>query len=76
LRHNNRFMWLNRERPSSGAAAAMGQSNAPAERISISTFGRSRAPLHDLVLEARTLFIERDKSRTVVFAAGRDSVVF
>ncbi|CAM0142099.1 unnamed protein product [Umbelopsis sp. WA50703] len=71
LRHNNRFMWLNRERPSSGAAAAMGQSNAPAERISISTFGRSRAPLHDLVLEARTLFIERDKSRTVVFAADQ-----
>lgn len=69
-------MWLNRERPTPSVAAAGGQSNGPAERISISTFGRSRAPLHNLVLEARTLFIERDKSRTVVFAAGRNLRMF
>lgn len=70
LRHKNRLLWLNRERPPSNFAGSAGQTNAPAERITISTFGRSREPLHDLVWEARMSFLERDKSRTVVFAAG------
>ncbi|KAI8583676.1 hypothetical protein K450DRAFT_222254 [Umbelopsis ramanniana AG] len=71
LRYKNRLIWLRRERPPSNAVANVGQSNAPAELISISTFGRSREPLHDLVWSARMTFLQRDKSRTVVFAADQ-----
>lgn len=71
--YKNRLLWLKRERPStsSPAAAAVGSGNVTIERIQISTFGRSRTLLQELVLEAQQKFIERDLSRTVVYAAGK-----
>ncbi|KAI8145593.1 P-loop containing nucleoside triphosphate hydrolase protein [Fennellomyces sp. T-0311] len=70
--YKNRLLWLSRERPqpTSAAAAAMVQ-NAALERIQISTFGRSRTVLQDLVLDAQRKYIERDLSRTVVYAADQ-----
>ncbi|KAI9032894.1 mitochondrial chaperone BCS1 [Phycomyces nitens] len=64
--YKNRLLWLNRELSQSSAAA---MTKSSLERIHISTFGRSRDVLQDLVLEAQQKFIDRDLSRTVVFAA-------
>ncbi|PHZ08219.1 P-loop containing nucleoside triphosphate hydrolase protein [Rhizopus microsporus ATCC 52813] len=71
--YKNRLVWLNRHRPgssSSGAAAAMNP-NVILERIEISTFGQSRELIQSLVYEAQKKFMDRDKSRTVVFAADQ-----
>jgi chaperone BCS1 len=63
---------MTRERPgTSSPAAAVSNSNMMLERIQISTFGQSRALLQNLVYEAQKKFIDRDKSRTVVFAADQ-----
>ncbi|KAI8092164.1 P-loop containing nucleoside triphosphate hydrolase protein [Gilbertella persicaria] len=71
--YQNRLVWMTRERPgaSSPAAAAVANSSAVLERIQISTLGQSRKLLQDLVYEAQKKFIDRDKSRTVVFAADQ-----
>ncbi|KAI8983812.1 P-loop containing nucleoside triphosphate hydrolase protein [Pilobolus umbonatus] len=70
--YRRRLLWLSRERPStSSPAAAVANSSALLERIQISTFGQSRILLQDLVFEAQKKFIDRDKSRTVVFAADQ-----
>lgn len=70
--YKNRLVWLVRERPgTSSPAAAVSNSNAMLERIQISTFGRSRDLLQSLIFEAQKAFIDRDKSRTVVFAADQ-----
>lgn len=70
--YKNRLVWLVRERPgTSSPAAAVSNSNAMLERIQISTFGRSRDLLQSLIFEAQKVFIDRDKSRTVVFAADQ-----
>lgn len=71
--YKNRLVWLNRHRPgssSSGSAAAMNP-NVILERIEISTFGQSRELIQSLVYEAQKKFMDRDKSRTVVFAADQ-----
>ncbi|CAO3645551.1 unnamed protein product [Cunninghamella blakesleeana] len=68
--YKNRLLWLSRERPQNpGIATSNGKSVL--ERIQISTFGRSRTILENLVFEAQKKFIERDQSRTVVFAADQ-----
>ncbi|KAI8378422.1 P-loop containing nucleoside triphosphate hydrolase protein, partial [Blakeslea trispora] len=70
--YKNRILWMTRERPgTSSPAAAVANSNAVIERIQISTLGRSRELLQNLVYEAQKKFIDRDKSRTVVFAADQ-----
>lgn len=70
--YKNRLVWLTRERPgTSSPAAAVSNSSALLERIQISTFGQSRELLQSLVFEAQKQFIDRDKSRTVVFAADQ-----
>jgi chaperone BCS1 len=70
--YKNRLVWMTRERPgTSSPAAAVSNSNMMLERIQISTFGQSRALLQNLVFEAQKRFIDRDKSRTVVFAADQ-----
>jgi len=70
--YQKRLVWLTRERPgTSSPAAAVANSNAMLERIQISTFGQSRELLQNLVHEAQKKFIDRDKSRTVVFAADQ-----
>ncbi|KAG2197708.1 hypothetical protein INT47_007942 [Mucor saturninus] len=70
--YKNRLVWLSRERPgTSSPAAAVTNSSALLERIQISTFGQSRELLQSLVFEAQKQFIDRDKSRTVVFAADQ-----
>ncbi|KAL0089250.1 P-loop containing nucleoside triphosphate hydrolase protein [Phycomyces blakesleeanus] len=66
LMYNNRLLWLNRELSQNSAAAV---TKSSLERIHISTFGRSRDVLQQLVLDAQQKFIDRDLSRTVVFAA-------
>lgn len=68
--YQNRLVWLTRERPQTSTGAPATSGNAIMERIQISTIGRSRTVLQNLVLEAQRKFIERDQSRTVVFAAG------
>lgn len=60
-----------RERPGTSSPAAAANANAMLERIQISTFGRSRDLIQSLVFEAQKAFIDRDKSRTVVFAADQ-----
>ncbi|KAI9485799.1 MAG: P-loop containing nucleoside triphosphate hydrolase protein [Benjaminiella poitrasii] len=68
--YKNRILWLTRERP--GTSNQANNSNSfLLERIQISTFGQSRELLQTLVFEAQKRFIERDKSRTVVFAADQ-----
>ncbi|KAI7855617.1 BCS1 N terminal-domain-containing protein [Circinella umbellata] len=70
--YKNRLLWLTRERPQpSSAAAAVATSSPALERIQISTFGRSRNLLEDLVLNAQKQYIDRDLSRTVVYAADQ-----
>lgn len=70
--YKKRLVWMTRERPgTSSPAAAVANSSAMLERIQISTFGQSRDLLQNLVYEAQKKFIDRDKSRTVVFAADQ-----
>ncbi|KAI8391647.1 P-loop containing nucleoside triphosphate hydrolase protein [Radiomyces spectabilis] len=69
--YQNRLLWLTRERPSPSSPGMVVSSNTPLERIQISTFGRTRTLLQSLVLEAQKKFIDRDLSRTVVFAADQ-----
>lgn len=70
--YKKRLVWMTRERPgTSSPAAAVSNSSAMLERIQISTFGQSRDLLQNLVYEAQKKFIDRDKSRTVVFAADQ-----
>ncbi|KAG0331761.1 hypothetical protein BG000_010616 [Podila horticola] len=57
-----------RTRPSGSTVATTG---AAVENITISTLGRSRHLIQSLILEAQMKFIDRDKSRTVIFAADR-----
>ncbi|KAF9130152.1 hypothetical protein BGW39_003389 [Mortierella sp. 14UC] len=67
----NRLLWqLYRERvrPAGGTVATSG---SPIENITISTLGRSRDLIQSLILEAQRKFIDRDKSRTVIFAADQ-----
>lgn len=49
----------------------MATSGSPVENITISTLGRSRELIQSLILEAQRKFIDRDKSRTVIFAADQ-----
>jgi chaperone BCS1 len=70
LRYKNRLLWFTRAKQSAVSASASSTSGAPPECIQISTLGRSRKILQDLVFEAQKLYIDRDQSRTVVFAAG------
>ncbi|KAF9091098.1 hypothetical protein BGX23_005490 [Mortierella sp. AD031] len=66
----NRLLWLYRERvrPAGGTVATSG---SPVENITISTLGRSRELIQSLILEAQRKFIDRDKARTVIFAADQ-----
>ncbi|KAF9920952.1 hypothetical protein FBU30_009064 [Linnemannia zychae] len=66
----NRLVWLHRERvrPTGATVASAG---SPIENITISTIGRSRDLIQSLILEAQRKFIDRDKSRTVIFAADQ-----
>ncbi|KAF9396117.1 hypothetical protein BGX21_009662 [Mortierella sp. AD011] len=57
-----------RVRPSGSTVATSG---AAVENITISTLGRSRKLIQSLILEAQLKFIERDKSRTVIFQADQ-----
>lgn len=61
-------MYRERTRPSGSTVATAG---AAVENITISTLGRSRDLIQSLILEAQTKFIDRDKSRTVIFAADQ-----
>ncbi|KAF9186824.1 hypothetical protein BGZ51_001745 [Haplosporangium sp. Z 767] len=65
-----RLLWLYRERvrPNGSSVATSG---AAVENISISTLGRSRDLIQSLIMEAQLKFIERDKSRTVIFQADQ-----
>ncbi|KAF9346720.1 hypothetical protein BGX26_001761 [Mortierella sp. AD094] len=68
--YKNRLLWLHRERvrPSGSTVATSG---AAVENITISTLGRSRRLIQSLILEAQRKFIDRDKSRTVIFQADQ-----
>ncbi|KAI8066466.1 BCS1 N terminal-domain-containing protein [Gongronella butleri] len=68
LTYHRRLIWLSRER---SQAAVVQNASSMVERIRISTFGRSRHILQQLVLDAQKQFIERDQSRTVVFSADQ-----
>ncbi|OZJ05905.1 hypothetical protein BZG36_01175 [Bifiguratus adelaidae] len=68
--YHSRILWLSRDRVSKSASAASG-TNAPLETIKIGTFGRSRHILERLVFEAQKKYIDRDQSRTVVYAADQ-----
>ncbi|KAG0248773.1 hypothetical protein BG011_009927 [Mortierella polycephala] len=65
-----RLLWLYRERvrPNGSSVATSG---AAVENISISTLGRSRVLIQSLIMEAQLKFIDRDKSRTVIFQADQ-----
>ncbi|KAG0347162.1 mitochondrial chaperone [Podila humilis] len=67
-RFRDRSMHRERARPAGSTVATAG---APVENITISTFGRSRELIQALILEAQAKFIDRDKSRTVIFAADQ-----
>ncbi|KAG1056142.1 hypothetical protein G6F43_001936 [Rhizopus delemar] len=68
--YKNRLVWLNRQRPGNNPQVA-NNSTAILERIEISTFGQSRDLLQSLVFEAQKKYMDRDRSRTVVFAADQ-----
>ncbi|KAI8338985.1 P-loop containing nucleoside triphosphate hydrolase protein [Chlamydoabsidia padenii] len=68
--YKNRLLWLTRERPQTNTGAAV-SGNTIMERIQISTIGRSRSVLQNLVFDAQKQFIDRDRSRTVVFAGDQ-----
>ena len=62
-------MYRERVRPSGSTVATSG---GPAvENITISTLGRSRDLIQSLIMEAQNKFIDRDKARTVIFAADQ-----
>ncbi|KAG0244817.1 hypothetical protein BGW41_006375 [Actinomortierella wolfii] len=64
------LLWLHRDRvrPTGATVATAG---APIENITISTLGRSRDIIQSLIMEAQRKFIDRDKARTVIFAADQ-----
>ncbi|KND00362.1 uncharacterized protein SPPG_04686 [Spizellomyces punctatus DAOM BR117] len=66
---NKRILWLSRERakPPAGGAAP----TASLERITINVLGRNRKILESLVRESQRLFIEKDRCRTVIYAADQ-----
>ncbi|KAG0268848.1 hypothetical protein BGZ95_002287 [Linnemannia exigua] len=66
----NRLLWMYRERVRP-TGATVATSGSPVENITISTLGRSRDLIQSLILEAQRKFIDRDKSRTVIFAADQ-----
>ncbi|KAK3843077.1 MAG: BCS1 N terminal-domain-containing protein [Linnemannia gamsii] len=66
----NRLLWMYRERVRP-TGATVATSGSPVENITISTLGRSRDLIQSLILEAQHKFIDRDKSRTVIFAADQ-----
>ncbi|KAF9410530.1 hypothetical protein BGZ94_001621 [Podila epigama] len=66
----NRLLWMYRERVRP-AGATVATAGAPVENITISTLGRSRKVIQSLILDAQMKFIERDQSRTVIFAADQ-----
>ncbi|KAF9340269.1 hypothetical protein BGZ91_002810 [Linnemannia elongata] len=66
----NRLLWMYRERVRP-TGATVATSGSPVENITISTLGRSRELIQSLILEAQRKFIDRDKSRTVIFAADQ-----
>ncbi|KAF9586319.1 hypothetical protein BGW38_006941 [Lunasporangiospora selenospora] len=68
--YKNRLLWMYRER-ARPAGATVATAGSPVENITISTLGRSRSILQTLILEAQHKFIERDQSRTVIFAADQ-----
>ncbi|KAJ3209491.1 hypothetical protein HDU67_006162 [Dinochytrium kinnereticum] len=63
-----RFLWLSRERTK---VSGGGESPNGLERITIFSLGRSRKVLEDLALEARRIFVEKDKARTVIYSADQ-----
>ncbi|KAG0259261.1 hypothetical protein DFQ27_004168 [Actinomortierella ambigua] len=66
----NGLLWLHRDRVRpTGATVAM--AGAPIENITISTLGRSREIIQTLIMEAQHKFVDRDKARTVIFAADQ-----
>ncbi|KAF9161986.1 hypothetical protein DFQ26_003968 [Actinomortierella ambigua] len=68
--YRNRLLWLHRDRVRpTGATVAM--AGAPIENITISTLGRSREIIQTLIMEAQHKFVDRDKARTVIFAADQ-----
>ncbi|KAI1319520.1 hypothetical protein EDD11_003790 [Mortierella claussenii] len=68
--YKNRLLWMYRERVRP-AGSTVATSGAPVENITISTLGRSRELIQSLILEAQRKFIDRDKSRTVIFQADQ-----
>ncbi|KAF8934312.1 hypothetical protein BGZ47_010428 [Haplosporangium gracile] len=68
------LLYRERVRPTGATVATSG---SPVENITISTLGRSRELIQSLILEAQRKFIDRDKSRTVIFAADQplDTIV-
>ncbi|KAG0214166.1 hypothetical protein BGX33_002413 [Mortierella sp. NVP41] len=62
------LLYRERVRPAGGTVATSG---SPVENITISTLGRSRELIQSLILEAQRKFIDRDKARTVIFAADQ-----
>ncbi|KAF9972068.1 hypothetical protein BGZ73_004885 [Actinomortierella ambigua] len=66
----NGLLWLHRDRvrPTGATVATTG---APIENITISTLGRSREIIQTLIMEAQSKFVDRDKARTVIFAADQ-----
>ncbi|KAI8824485.1 BCS1 N terminal-domain-containing protein [Fimicolochytrium jonesii] len=65
----NRLLWLSRERPKSGPASTT--SSPLPERLTINSLGRNRAILESLVHEARRLWVEKDRCRTVIYSADQ-----
>ncbi|KAK3826092.1 MAG: BCS1 N terminal-domain-containing protein [Benniella sp.] len=64
LWYKNRLIWMNRER-SSGKLS---------ETITISTIGHSRSLLKSLIFEAQRKYINKDKTRTVIYQADKYGV--
>ncbi|KAF8963339.1 hypothetical protein BGZ46_001005 [Entomortierella lignicola] len=62
------LMHRERVRPSGSTVATTGSA---VENITISTLGRSRELIQSLIMEAQRKFIDRDKSRTVIFQADQ-----
>ncbi|KAK9761374.1 hypothetical protein K7432_013773 [Basidiobolus ranarum] len=69
--YKGQLLWLSRERIKPSAVVSNITAGNHIESISISALGRCRGVLQELVLEAKDKFIERDTSRTVVFAADQ-----
>ncbi|KAI9204308.1 BCS1 N terminal-domain-containing protein [Polychytrium aggregatum] len=64
--YEGRLVWLERHRPK-----GHGGSEILPERITLTTFGRSRELLHRLVLEAQRQHVEKDHCRTVIYSADQ-----